>query len=75
MSNSNFQFDSYMFSQLACTAMGTKLPPLLPLHFPLTGCKLIKEIFKCLMGDGFVLCPKNPSIDVFREILNELHPD
>ena len=26
------------------------------------------------MDDGFVLCPKNANIDVFRELLNEIHP-
>ena len=26
------------------------------------------------MDDGFVLWPKNANIDVFRELLNELHP-
>ena len=30
-------------------------PQLLPLHFTLTECKLIKEIFKHFMDDGFVL--------------------
>ena len=50
-------------------------PRLLPLRFTLTECKLIEEIFKCLMDDGFVLSPKNANIDVFRELLlNELHP-
>ena len=33
-------------------------PRLLPLRFTLTECKLIEEIFKCLMDDGFVLSPK-----------------
>ena len=26
------------------------------------------------MDDGFVLWPKNANTDVFRELLNELHP-
>ena len=26
------------------------------------------------MDDGFALCPKNANIDVFRKLLNELHP-
>ena len=26
------------------------------------------------MDDGFILWPKNTNIDVFRELLNELHP-
>ena len=30
-------------------------PRLLPLHFTLTECKLIEEIFKRFMDDGFVL--------------------
>ena len=47
---------------------------LLPLHFTLTECKLIEEIFKRFMDDGFVLWPKNANTDVFRELLNELHP-
>ena len=48
-------------------------PLRLRLHFPLTQCKLIEEIFKRFMKDGFVLWPKNANIDVFREFLNELH--
>ena len=49
-------------------------PRLLPLHFSLTECKLIEKIFKRFMDDGFVLWSKNANIDVFRELLNELHP-
>ena len=49
-------------------------PRLLPLHFTLTECKLIEEIFKRFMDDRFVLWPKNANIDIFRELLNELHP-
>ena len=49
-------------------------PRLLPLHFSLTECKLIEEIFKRFMFDVFVLWRKNTNIDVFRELLNELHP-
>ena len=45
-------------------------PRLLPLRFTLTECKLIEEIFKRFMNDGFVLWPKNANIDVFRELLN-----
>ena len=48
-------------------------PRLLPLHFTLTECKLIEEIFKRFMDDGFVLWPKNANIDIFRKLLNELH--
>ena len=33
-------------------------PLLLPLHFTLTECKLIEEIFKHFMDDGFALWPK-----------------
>ena len=47
---------------------------LLPLHFTLTKCKLIKEIFKHFMDDGFVLWQKNANIDVFKKLLSELHP-
>ena len=47
---------------------------LLPLHFILTECKLIEETFKRFMDNGFVLWPKNATIDVFKELLNELHP-
>ena len=47
---------------------------LLPLHFTLTECKLIKEIFKRFIDDGFALRPKNATIDVFRRLLNKLHP-
>ena len=47
---------------------------LLPLHFTLTECKLIEEIFKRFMDDGFVIWPKNANIDIFIELLNELHP-
>ena len=46
---------------------------MLPLHFTLTECKLIKEIFKRFMNDGFVLWPENSNIDVLRKLLNELH--
>ena len=49
-------------------------PRLLPLHFTLTECKLIEEIFERFMDDGFVLWSKNANIDVFRKLLNELHP-
>ena len=42
----------------------------LPLHFKLTQCKLIEEIFKLFMGDSFVLWPKNANIDVLRKLLN-----
>ena len=49
-------------------------PRLLPLHFTLTECKLIEDIFKRFMDDGFVLWPKNSNIDVFRKLLNEQHP-
>ena len=49
-------------------------PRLPPLHFTLTECKLIEEILKRLMDDGFVSWPKNANIDVFRDLLNELHP-
>ena len=49
-------------------------PRLLPLHFTLTQCKLIEETFKLFMGDSFVLWPKSANIDVFRKLLNELHP-
>ena len=49
-------------------------PKLLFLHFTLTECKFIEEIFKRFMSDGFVLWPKNVNIDVFRELLDELYP-
>ena len=49
-------------------------PRLLSLHFTLTQCKLIEETFKLFMGDSFVLWPKSANIDVFRKLLNELHP-
>ena len=49
-------------------------PRLIPLHFTLTECKLIEEIFERFMDDGFVLWSKNANIDVFRKLLNELHP-
>ena len=85
--NNNFQFDSYMFLQLvgtkfaphyACLSVGyleetILFPRLLPLHFTLTACKLIEEIFKRFMNDGVVLWPKNANIDAFRKLLNELH--
>ena len=47
---------------------------LLHLMHVLTECKLTEEIFKRFMDDGFVLWPKNANIDIFRELLNELHP-
>ena len=46
---------------------------LLSLHFTLTECKLIEEIFKLFMDDGFVLLPENSNIDIFRELLSDLH--
>ena len=49
-------------------------PRLLLLHFTLTECKLIEEIFKRFMDDGLVLWAKNANIDVFRELLSKLHP-
>ena len=63
----------------ACLSVGyleetILFPRLLPLHFTLTECKLIEEIFKRFMDDGFVLWPKNANIDIFRKLLNELHP-
>ena len=63
----------------ACLSVGyleetILFPRLLPLHFTLTECKLIEEIFKRFMDYGFVLWPKNANIDIFRKLLNELHP-
>ena len=63
----------------ACFSVGyleetISFPQLLPWHFTLTECKLIKEIFKHFMDDGFVLWPKNANIDEFKELLNELYP-
>ena len=49
-------------------------PRLLPLRFTFSECKLIEEILKRFMDDGFVLWPKNADVDVFRELLNKLHP-
>ena len=49
-------------------------PHLLHLHFTLAEYRLIEEIIKRFLDDGFVLWPKkNANIDVFRELLNELH--
>ena len=53
-------------------------PHLLHLHFTLAECRLIEEIIKRFLDDGFFLWPKkkkkkNANIDVFRELLNELH--
>ena len=47
----------------ACLSVGyleetILFPRSLPLHFTLTECKLIEEIFKRFMDDGFVLWPK-----------------
>ena len=63
----------------ACLSVGyleesILFPRLLPLQFTLTECKLIEKILKSIMDDGFVLWPKNAKIDVFRELLKELHP-
>ena len=41
-------------------------------HFILTECKLIAEIFKRFMDDGFGLWPNYADNGVFREVLNEL---
>ena len=49
-------------------------PRLIPLHFTLTECKLIEEIFERFMDDGFVLWSKNAKFDVFRKLLIELDP-
>ena len=62
----------------ACLGVGyleetISFPPLSPLHFTLTECILIKEIFKHFMDDGLVLRPKNANIDVFSKVLNEQH--
>ena len=67
-------------SPFACLSVGylketILFPHLSPLHFTLTECKLIEEIFKRFMDNGFVLWPKNASIDIFKELLlDELHP-
>lgn len=64
----------------ACLSVGYYLEEtilfqrLLTLHFPLTEYKLIQEIFKCFMDDGFVLWRKNANVDVFRDLLYKLHP-
>ena len=63
-----------MFLQLVGKAMGKKsVPPyafpcprLLPLHFILTGCNLIKEVLKRFTDDGFVLWQRDANINVFR---------
>ena len=47
---------------------------LLPLHFTLTECKLTEERFTHFMNYTFTLLPKKSNFDVFRELLNELHP-
>ena len=36
--------------------------------------KLIDQIFKCFLDDGFVLWLHNADIDAFRELFNELPP-
>ena len=66
-------------STYACLSVGylgetISFPQLLPLYFTLTECKLIEEIIKRFMDDSFVLWQKNANIDVFRKLLNELHP-
>ena len=63
----------------ACVSVGyieqtIFFPRLLPLHFTLTECKLIEEIFERFMDDGFVLWSKNAKFDVFRKLLIELDP-
>ena len=50
-------------SPYACLSVGyleetILFPCLLPLHFTLTKCKLIEEVFKHFMDDGFDLRPK-----------------
>ena len=35
--------------------------------------KLIEDIFKRFMDDGFVLWPENADINMFKELLNKLH--
>ena len=47
---------------------------LLLLHFTLTECKSIEEIFKRFRMMVLFYGQKNANIDVFRELLNELHP-
>ena len=77
----------------ACLSLGyfetILFPRLLRIHFTLTECKLMEEIFKCFMDDGLWATNANidvimddanidvimddANIDVFRELLNELH--
>ena len=36
--------------------------------------RLVEKVFTRFMDDDFALWPKNADIDVFREVLNKLHP-
>ena len=49
---------SYACLSFGCLEESILFPPLLPLHFTLTECKLIEETFKRFMDDGFILWPK-----------------
>ena len=68
-----------VFLQLVGTAMGKKSAPhyacpcprLLPLHFILTGCNLIKEMLKRFIDN--ILWQKDANINVFRELLHDLY--
>ena len=47
---------------------------LLRLHFTWNECKLVGKIFKSFMDKSFALWPTNANVDVYRELLNKLHP-
>ena len=63
----------------ACLAIGyleefKLFPVLLPLHFNQLECKRIENCFFRFMDDGFILWSNSLDINIFKRILNELHP-
>ena len=62
----------------ACLTMGyleiTKLYPQLTLMFSMEVCKQIEEAYKRYMDDGITPLPVDVDINVFKGVLNNLHP-
>ena len=63
----------------ACLTMGyleeTKLYPKLQRHFSPSVCKMIIEWFKRYIDDCFQPWPRSVDINIFLDLLNDLHPD
>ena len=78
-----------MYLQLLATAMGTKCAPrygcltvgcleettnVSPKYFNESECKLIMELLKRIMGDGFIFWPLKLSFEKFKTCLNNINP-